>query len=89
MSAKTKHAAAMASGKEITDRIIARGGRCMEQVIDREFAIYAERWLLPNGVGLIAYYGPDYREVFVEAAPHTNSWAATEAALDAAAKIGS
>lgn len=78
---------AYASGKEITSRIIALGGRCQEQVIDDEFHIFFERWLFPNGVGVVALYGPDYREAFVQVAPKTNSWTDTDAALKAASEL--
>lgn len=80
-----KHKAAQTYGHELTERIIALGGRCMEQVIDREHAIYAERWLFPNGVGVIAYYSPKYREVFIQSTREI-SWTATDAALAKAAQ---
>lgn len=79
---------AMQFGQELVGEIIQRGGRCMEQVIDREYALYFERWLLPNGVSVVAVYNDSYREVFIEATPRQNSWDATRAALDAAAKVG-
>lgn len=83
--ANPKHRRAQASGRELTDRIRNLGGRCMEQIIDDDFAIYCERWILPNGVGVIAYYSQDYREVFIAATPDENTWAATEAVLAKAA----
>lgn len=87
MATSKKMLEAYASGKELTDRIIALEGRCMEQLVDKSCALFMERWLLPNGVGLMVIYSPMYREVFVEVAPKNGTWEATDAALAAAAKL--
>ncbi len=86
MATKKQMTEAYASGKELLDRL-PEGSRCMEQVIDRSCALFFERWLLPNGVGVVVMYAPTYRELFVECAPRTNSWEATEAAIAAAAAL--
>lgn len=41
---KRLHAEARKASKPLIARIIERGGRCMKQVIDREFGIFFERW---------------------------------------------
>jgi hypothetical protein len=87
MATSKKMHEAYASGKEMTDRIVKLGGRCMEQLVDKQCALFMERWLLPNGVGLMVIYSPMYREVFIEAAPKIGTWDATDAALAAAAAI--
>jgi hypothetical protein len=68
MPAKTtKTAAATVAGKPLIDAIHDRGARSMEQVIDRRFGLIFERWLLPNGTGLVSLLAPEYREVFDDA----------------------
>lgn len=83
--AKDKLKAAWANGRPMIERVIERGGRCKEQVRDRESALYFERWLLPNGVSVVIEYNETYREMFIEAAPHTGDWDSLEAALNTAA----
>lgn len=73
--------AAYASGKELIDRLRALDARCMEQVVDRSCWLFMERWLLPNGVGLMVIYNHQYREVFSQVAPFTGEWADTDAEL--------
>lgn len=89
MASKEAHKRAHANGKRFTDRVVAVGGRCMEQVIDRTYVLYFERWLLPNGVAVVVMYGEQYGEIFIQAAPFRNDWDATEGALNDAAALAS
>lgn len=82
---KNRLKAAWSNGRPLIERIIARGGRCMEQVRDGESPLYFERWLLPNGVSVVIEYNETYREMFIEAAPRNGTWEALDAALDRAA----
>lgn len=82
---QTKVQQAIEQAKPLVDAIIARGGRCMEQVLDKKFGLVFERWLLQNGTSVVVMAAPQFREVFIEATPRQNSWDATFAALDVAA----
>jgi len=75
---------AYSQGKRLSDMLRVHEARCMEQVIDQEHDLFFERWLLPNGVGVVLMYSPSYGEIFIQGAPKTNSWEATETALKAA-----
>jgi hypothetical protein len=86
MPVSKKRLEAYASGKQLTDRIAKLGGRCMEQVIDKQCDLFFERWMFPNGVSVVAMYSPDFREVFIEATSGRNSWEATDLALRDAAE---
>lgn len=84
----TKVQKAYEYARPLIDTMLAREARRMERLTDKQFGIVAERWLLPNGVSVMIYASRTYREMFIEATPGVNSWDATWAALDAAAKVG-
>jgi hypothetical protein len=74
---KSKIAKTQEALKPGLDAIIAAGGRCMEQVLDRENGIVVERWVFSNGRSVIAYGTPLWREFFEIIAPESNTWEAT------------
>lgn len=85
MKKQTKLQKGCESIRPIVEKVMKHGARCMEQLTDKQFGLVMERWLLSNGVSVLVYGGPTYRELFIEAAPFTNSWDALDAALLAAA----
>lgn len=78
---------AQAGIRPAVEKVIALGGRCMEQTCDRAGIVW-ERWLLPNGSSVILFGTPHWRDVFVSVAPRASLWTQTLEALDIAAREG-
>lgn len=77
---------AVAGIKPIVDKLVSEkiGARCMEQVTDKCGVVF-ERWLLRNGTSVVIFGTPHWRDAFIQAAPGSNTWADTLAAIDRAA----
>jgi len=73
-------------GRPLIDRLVDRGARCMEQVIDKQYALFFERWLFPNGRSVVVMYSPTFREVFIQP-KQSVTWQETDAALDDAMQV--